>query len=73
MRCNSLNDIQNQFVVTPGDEANGNVAFICQRFYGLVLIKELGLDHNNTGTDKTHITVHKTNNQVISGHISFSR
>ena len=27
---NTLNDIQNQFVVTPTDKANRNVAFICQ-------------------------------------------
>ena len=71
---NTLNDIHNQFVVTPIDKANGNVAFICQRLYALVLIKELGfLDHNNTGTNNTHIPVHKTNNQVISCHTTFIR
>ena len=44
---NTLNDY-NPFVVNPVDEANGGVAFICQRFYALVLIKELRLDNNNT-------------------------
>ena len=69
----ALNDIPNQFVVPSIDKANGNVALICQPFYPLVLIKELGLDHNNTDTNKTYIPVHKTNNQVISGHIRVLR
>ena len=43
---NTLNDIHNQFVVITIDKANENVAFICQRFYALVQLKELGLDHN---------------------------
>ena len=66
-----MNDIHNQLVVTPIDKAGGNVAFICQQFYALVLIKELGLDHNNTATNKTFILLHKTDNQVISDHTSF--
>ena len=35
------------------DAINGNVAFICQRFYATVLIKEIDLNYNNTGTNKT--------------------
>ena len=52
---NTLNDIYNQFAVTLIDKAIGKVAFICRRFYALVLRKELGLDLNNTGTNKTYI------------------
>ena len=63
--------IYNQFLVTPIDKANGKVAFISQRFYALVPIKELDLDHNNTGTNKTNISVHLTNNHVISDHTRF--
>ena len=44
------------------DDANGNIAFICQRFYGLFLIKELGADQNANSTSKTSIQVNKTNN-----------
>ena len=69
----SLNGIQDQFVVTTVDKANGNVAFICQQFDALFLIKELDSDLNNTGTNKTYIPVHKTDNQVISGHTTFLR
>ena len=68
-----MNDIHNQFAVTPIDKANGNAAFVCERFYTLVLLKELDLDHNNIGTNITYISVHKTNKQVISGHTTFSR
>ena len=60
-------------VFTPINKATGNVAFICQCFYALFLIRELGLDDNNTGTNKTFIQVHKTNNQVVSGHTKFLR
>ena len=37
----NLNDIDNDFVVTPVDKANGNVAFIRVRFYVLYLKKNL--------------------------------
>ena len=40
---NILNNIHNEFAVTQIDIANGNVAFIFQRFYAFVLIKELDL------------------------------
>ena len=52
-------------------KTNENVAFICQQFYAIALIKELGLEHNNTNKIKTYIPVHKNNNEVISGHTTF--
>ena len=70
---NTLNDIHNQFVVTPIDKASGNVACIYQWFYAHVLIKELVLDHNNIGTNNTYIPVHKANNQFNSGHTTSLR
>ena len=51
----TLNNPYNEFVVTPIDKANGNVAFTCQQLYPLVLIKKLGLDQNTTSTNKTYI------------------
>ena len=59
--------------MTSLNEANGNITFICQYFYALVLMKELGLDHNNTGTNKTYIPVHKIDGQVTSDHTTFLR
>ena len=44
---------------------------MCQQIYAIFVIKELGLDHSNTSTNKTYIVVHKTNNQVISGQAAF--
>ena len=35
--------------------------------------KKQNLDHNKTGTNKTYIPVHETNNQVFSGHSTFLR
>ena len=37
---NTLNDIHNQFDVTPVDGVNESFALICQRFYALVPVKE---------------------------------
>ena len=68
-----MNDIHNQFVVTLRDKANGNIASVCQRFYEIVLIYELWLDHNDTGKNQTYILVYKTNNQVMSACITFLR
>ena len=68
---NISNDIYNQFVVIPIDKATVDVAYICQRFYALVLIKELDLDLNNTGTNKTFVPEYRTSNLVITAHITF--
>ena len=40
----ALEELKSKFVIVPIDKASGNVAFVCKRFYALVLIKELGLD-----------------------------
>ena len=40
----SLEELQNQFVIVPIDKASGNIAFVCKQFYAQVLVKELGLD-----------------------------
>ena len=66
-QLNTLNDIHDQFDVSPREKANGNI----HRFYTLVLIKELGLDCNNAATYKTYISVHKTNNQITFSHTTF--
>lgn len=40
----TLNYIHNQFIVIQTDKANDNYAYISFLCYGLVLVKELGLD-----------------------------
>ena len=38
----AIQDLRNNFVITPIDKANANVAIICKRFYILTLNKSLG-------------------------------
>mgnify|MGYP001792462320 CR=1 FL=1 len=38
-----LHKLQEDFVLVPIDKAANNVAFICKRFYAMILLKELGL------------------------------
>ena len=71
VQVSALNDIHNQLLATSVGGANGSIVFMCQRYYALM--KELGLDQNNTATNQTCIPAHKTNNQVISCHTAFLR
>lgn len=38
----AIQDLRNNFVITPIDKANANGAIICKRFYILTLNKSLG-------------------------------
>ena len=49
-----LRDLLSKFVIAPIDKATGNVSFICQRFYALVLAKELGLIGSSNKTYVKH-------------------
>ena len=65
----SLDDIHKKFVVAPIDKANGNVSFICKRFYIDVLIKELGINNINNENDITTYKEHNTSDlQIINKH-----
>lgn len=66
-----MNNIHNEFVVTPIDNGNGNGSFILQRLYVLVLKKELVLDRNITSISKAYIQVNRTNNHVIIDYTAF--
>ena len=46
----SLEELQEKYVIVPIDKASNNVAFICKRFYALVLLKELGLIGQESAT-----------------------
>ena len=56
---NTLDDTHNQLLPPQQINLIGNIGFICQQLYALVVKKDLGLDHNNTGTNKTYISVNK--------------
>jgi hypothetical protein len=47
---NALEDLHHNFVMVPIDKAANNVAFICKRYYAIVLLKEMGLigEHSST-------------------------
>ena len=45
---NNLQHIYDQSVVAPIEKANGNVAYICKRFYMKMLIKEPGIGLGGT-------------------------
>ena len=49
-----LKELLSKFVIAPIDKATGNVSFICQRFYALVLAKELGLTGSSSNTYVKH-------------------
>ena len=63
----SLNHLQDKFVIVPIDKATFNVAFICKRFFAKVILRELGLntDVNNATysavNDSCHIIKQHTN------------
>ena len=45
-----LSELQTKYVMVPIDKASNNIAFVCKRFYALVLMKELGLIGSTTST-----------------------
>ena len=59
----ALEEIQKKYIIAPIDKATGNVAFICKKFYALVLLKELGLD--NSQGNKTYEIIHDKSSEEI--------
>ena len=45
-----LLDLQSKYVMVPIDKAASNIAFVCKRYYALVLLRELGLVGESTST-----------------------
>ena len=68
---NTLFSLKEDFVIVPIDKAANNVAFICEHFYVLTIIKELNLDCHlsNHDVNKTYTFVNnKTKDQIIEEH-----
>ena len=61
----TLNNVHNEFIVTPIDKANNNAAFFAKVLYALVLIKKLSLDQNISNINNTYTQEIKPNSQVI--------
>ena len=60
-----LSVLQSKYVITPIDKANGNIAFICKRYYALVIMKELGLG-TQTGSATYFQEFSKTSDEIIN-------
>ena len=65
----SLNQLQDKFVIVPIDKATGNVAFICKRFHAKVILRELGLNANVNSA--TYSAVNDSCHDIIKRHTNF--
>ena len=45
-----LNILQEQYVICPIDKTANNIAFICEKYYVQVLLKEFGLSNTTSNT-----------------------
>ena len=66
-----LNILQEQYVMSPIDNAANNIAFICKKYHVQVLIKELGLLSATSNTyqqvnDTLHNILQQQNNTLYS-------
>ena len=69
MAMQHLKHLHNNYVITPIDKASGNVAIICKRFYAQVLIKELGIEkQNSTNAGNTYLQINKNPDNIINNH-----
>ena len=65
----ALKELHDHYVLAPIDKASNNIAFICKRFYAMVLIKKLGLDSNSG--NETYIHLKEANKEkIIEDHVS---
>ena len=60
---NTMFSLKEDFVIAAIDKARNNVAFICQHFYTLTIIKELNLDCHLSNQDDNN-TYTFTNNKT---------
>ena len=68
MKLKTMFSLKGDFEIVPVDKAANNVAFICKRFYVLIIIKELNLDWHLSNQDgnNTHTFINnKTKDQII--------
>ena len=66
-----LNILQEKYVMCPIDKAANNIAFICEKYYVQVLLKELGLLNTTLNTcqqvnDTLHNVLQQQNNTLHS-------
>ena len=60
-----LADLQSKYVMVPIDKAANNIAFVCKRYYALVILKELGLIGSSSST---YTSIDDTPENIIQLH-----
>ena len=70
----TLEQLQEDFIITPIDKANGNIAFTCKRFYAQTILNELGIRQNNRSSSNTYNTVDaNSKDDIIKKHANHLR
>ena len=66
----ALANLHEKFVVCTVDKASNNFAFVCKKFFVLVLLEELGFDKDNFLPigNNTYLPVWETENDIINRH-----
>ena len=62
-----LKELQDRYVIVPIDKATGNVAFVCKRFYAIVLLRELGLIGGN-GSPTYECNIQNSEDKIMKKH-----
>ena len=62
-----LSELQEKYVIVPIDKAANNIAFICKRYYALVLCSELGIAGPESST---YTQVYHNSDDIIREHCS---
>lgn len=68
----TIQRLQSDFIFCPLDKANNNYSIICEKFYLLNLMKEMGINYenknetfNNSNTNITYVNLNVSNKQPI--------
>ena len=59
-----------KYVIVPADKASNNIVFVCKAHYINCLIKELGIDSNNSG-NPTYKRTTFDKDEILQNHKSF--
>ena len=68
---NHVKNLHNNYVITLADKVADNLAFICQRFYPLVLVKEPEIDEDNNSNLNSYVSVTKFNTNNVNHYETF--
>ena len=70
---NQLQNLHDSYVITPIYKITQNLGFICQIFYALLQVKELGIVEDSSSNQNTYVSVTKSKNNIDNHHETFLR